>query len=370
MDRPATEALAGRQSLKLSAILLGLAFSVKYLAFLSLYAVIILFMIHLAKIKTSQRFWFIKQIIYFLVMLVIAALPWYLRNTLVTGNPFYPFFYSVFKGPYWDIERAKLYDIFLSVYGMGRSLTDYLLLPWRMTVYGGVDGPFDAQIGIVYILLTPLLIFFRSRHKSINYMLIYSAVFFFAWATLSQQGRFLLPVFAALSICFYAIINKRSMRLLVITLIIYNLFLSWQQFQKYKPFEFISGKTSHQQYLMKYLKDYPAINYINTHLSPNSKTYMVGIGNIGYYCQRPFMQESVFDYTFKKILMESSNQNQILDWLKNQGISHILINELSTAQYIYPDLGQIQLNIYKQFRQSHLKPIYTNGILFLYEIIT
>jgi hypothetical protein len=97
---------------------------------------------------------------------------------------------------------------------------------------------------------------------------------------------------------------------------------------------------------------------------------MVGIGNIGYYCQRPFMQESVFDYTFKKILMESSNQNQILDWLKNQGISHILINELSTAQYIYPDLGQIQLNIYKQFRQSHLKPIYTNGILFLYEIIT
>jgi hypothetical protein len=239
-----------------------------------------------------------------------------------------------------------------------------------MTVHGGMDGPFDAEIGIIYLVFTPLLIFFRPRNKITDYFLIYSAVFFFAWTMLSQQTRFLLPAFAALSICFYAIFDspKRSLRLLAVCLISYNLFLSWQQFQKYKPFEFILGETSRQEYLMKYLKDYPAINYINTRLAEDSKTLMVSIGNIGYYCQRPFIQESVFDYEFKKMLMECSSQEGIMLWLKNQGATHLLINEISAIKYIYPDLESPRLNIYNNFRKAYLTTIYTNGIVFLYEI--
>jgi hypothetical protein len=367
-----------KQLLNLSAILLGLAFAVKYTTLLPLYAIIILIMLRFGKIKPTERTSFIREIFYFLFVLLLVAMPWYLRNILVTGNPFYPFFYSIFKGPYWDMERARLYNIFLSSYEMGRSFFDYILLPWRMSMHGGLDSPFDAEIGIVYLMFTPLLIFFRPKHKTANYLLIYSTVFFFAWAMLSQQARFLLPVFAALSICFYAIfdcqlkekvINKRSLRLLAIALITYNLFLSWRQFQQYKPFEFIMGKTSRQQYLIANLKDYQAIDYINTHLPVNSKTYMVAIGNIGYYCQKPFMQESVFDHVFKEMLIESSSTNEILSWLKNQDISHILINELSATKYIYPDLDSIHLNTYKKFCKKHLVPIYTNNISFLYEIL-
>jgi len=366
-----------RRLLKLSAILLGLAFAVKYLTLLHLYAMAVLVMIRFAKIKPTERTSFIKEIFYFLVLVMLVAMPWYLRNILVTRNPFYPFLYSLFKGPFWDMERAKLYDIFLSNYGMGRSFLDYLLLPWRMAVRGGLDGPFDAEIGITFLVFTPLLIFFRPKNKTANYLLIYSAVFFFAWTTLSQQSRFLLPALATLSICLYAIfdcplkekvINKNSLRLLAIALISYNLFLSWQQFQKNKPFQFIMGKTSRQQYLIANLKDYPAVDYINTQLPKDSKTYMVGIGNIGYYCQKPFIQESIFDYIFKKMLTESLSEKGILLWFKNQGVSHILINELSATQYIYPDLGYLQLTIYKQFRRNHFKVIYANNILFLYEI--
>ncbi|MDD5292201.1 MAG: glycosyltransferase family 39 protein [Candidatus Omnitrophica bacterium] len=364
--------------LKLSAVLFGFAFSVKYLSFISLYIILIISMIHFIRIKSGKRATFIKEILYFSIILIIVALPWYLRNILVTGNPVYPLFYSIFKGPHWDMERARLYDILLGLYGMGRSLMDYMLLPWRMAVYGGLDGPFDAQIGLTYIVLAPLLIFFRPRHKSANYILIYSAIFFFIWTTLSQQSRFLLPAFAALSICLYAVfdcafkgsvINRRSILILAIGLMSYNLILSWQYFQKHKPLEFIIGKTSRQQYLMKYLKDYPAINYMNNNLSDESKTYMVSIGNIGYYCRKGFIQESVFDYTFEKVVKEAVSPQEIFLWLKNQGASHILINEVTASRYLYSDLGWPQLNTYDAFRKTHLSLIYTNGVLFLYQIV-
>ncbi|MDD5618538.1 MAG: hypothetical protein PHG69_05535 [Candidatus Omnitrophica bacterium] len=367
-----------RSFIKLSAVFLAVAFSIKYLAFISLYVFILLFMVNLAKTKQPKRMPLAKDGLYFLLILAVCAAPWYIRNVLLTGNPVYPFFYSVFKGPYWGIERANLYDIFLGAYGMGRSLIDYMLLPWRMALYGGLDGNFDAEIGIIYLALAPLIIFFRPKNKSANYIFIYSAVFFFIWTTLSQQTRFLLPAFAALSICLYAVfdcplkekvINSRSMRLLAIGLVSYNLFLGWQYFQGFKPFEFLSGKISRQEYLMKYLKDYPAINYMNTHLSGDSKTYMVGIGNIGYYCQKKFIQESVFDYPFKKALMEARSPGQILLWLKNQGATHILINEMIAINYLYPDLGQPQLDIYKKFHKNRLIPIYANGVIFLYKIV-
>ena len=37
---------------------------------------------------------------------LLVASPWYLRNWIGTGNPFYPF---VFSGPYWDAFRANWY---------------------------------------------------------------------------------------------------------------------------------------------------------------------------------------------------------------------------------------------------------------------
>jgi len=364
--------------LKLSAVLFGFAFSIKYLASISLYIVLIISMLHFLNTKSEKRAAFIKEIIYFLIILTVVALPWYLRNALLTGNPIYPFFYSIFKGPYWDMERAKLYSILLGLYGMGRSLLDYIMLPWRMAVYGGLDGPFDAEIGLTYLVLAPLLVFFKPRHKSANCLLIYGAAFFLMWTTLSQQVRFLLPAFAALSICLYSvfecafkgsIVNRRSILILAIGLISYNLILSWQCFQKQKPLEFIIGKTSRQQYLIKYLKDYPAINYMNNNLSDKSKTYMVSIGNVGYYCQKDFIQESVFDYSFVKILKEAGSPQEILSWLKNQGASHVLINEVTASRYIYSDLELPQLQTYNTFRKNHLSLIYTNGILFLYQIV-
>jgi len=364
----------------LSAVLFGLALGIKYLALFSLYAAAILFPIrYLSKKEPSKRLPILRLGICFFIISVIPALPWLLRNIFLTGNPVYPFFYSIFGGPNWDAPRTAMYDIFMhKSYGMGNSLPDLLLLPWRLVVYGADEAPFDGRIGPLYLVLVPLIFFFRPKHKPTTYVLIYAACFFFVWANVSQQVRFLLPGLGALSMCLYpvfdrefkgAVINRYTIRILTIGLMIINLSYPLELFQRYQPLAFISGKVDREEFLMRHLKNYPPIQYVNAHLPSGSKIYMLFMGNIGYYCKRPFIQESFFeDYAFRNVLTSATSAKGIAEWLKKQAVSHLLIDEAIAAQYLYPDLRADHLTIYNEFRDKYMRPVYRFKNLTLYRL--
>ena len=364
----------------LSASLFGLALGIKYLALISLYAAAILFPIrYLDSEEPSKRLPILRLGICFFIISAIPALPWLLRNVFLTGNPVYPFFYSIFGGPNWDAPRAAMYDIVThKSYGMGNSPVDFLLLPWRLVVYGADEAPFDGSIGPLYLVITPLILFFRPKHKPTTYVLIYAACFFFVWANLSQQVRFLLPGLGALSMCLYSVfdcefkrvmVNRYTIRILTIGLLIINSSYPLEQFQRYQPLAFITGKVNREEFLMRHLKNYPPIQYINTHLPSGSKTYMLFVGNIGYYCKRSFIQESVFeDYTFKNVLTSAASAQGIAAWLNKQAVSHLLIDEAMATQYLYPDLGPEHLSIYNGFRDKYMRPVYHFKNLILYRL--
>jgi len=367
--------------IKLSAILLGLALGIKYFTLLSLYLIVILFLIKYINIQKTKRPFLLRQGLIFVVLSALIASPWYLRNIFMTGNPFYPFFYSLFGGPYWSLEQAKLYEFWLRHnFSMGHSIIDYLLIPWRLAVYGTFDGPFDGKIGPIYLTLTPLIILFKPRHKFAKYLLMYSALFFFCWINISQQARFLLPALAILTICLYAIfeldfkgtiVNHHSIRLLTIGLVIYNLLFVFEQFKRYQPLAFITGKINREEFLLNHLRNYRPIQYINKNLSQNSKILMVAMGNVGYYCKKPFIQETLFeDYTFRKIMTSSKSPEQILSWFKKQGATHFLINEVTASKFIYTDLDPLHLNIYSMFRNKYLRIGYADAYVVLYKILS
>src|SRR5207244_7201280 len=41
------------------------------------------------------------------LIVLVAASPWYVRNAVETGNPIYPFGYSVFGGRAWASEAGE-----------------------------------------------------------------------------------------------------------------------------------------------------------------------------------------------------------------------------------------------------------------------
>ena len=88
----------------------------------------------------------------FSVAAILVAAPWYLRNWLVMGNPFYPF---VFGGLYWDDFLSAWY----AGSGVDWTLPDLLLLPLSATL-GYRDAMFyDGRIGPLYLLFAPMTIY-------------------------------------------------------------------------------------------------------------------------------------------------------------------------------------------------------------------
>jgi hypothetical protein len=66
--------------------------------------------------------------------------PWYLRNIVNTGNPVFPFFYSIFKGKNWDTFSDKIYKDQQQTFGAGRAI--------QTSDHNYLDGPLEpARIG-------------------------------------------------------------------------------------------------------------------------------------------------------------------------------------------------------------------------------
>ncbi len=121
---------------------------------------------------------------------VAVLLPFLARNAVITGNPVYPLFASLFN-PDGPDTLSGVADMF----GTGRSALDLLLAPWMMSVFPmhHFDG---MMLGAPYLLaLFPLILLDRERRRRWAIPGIVAAIYFVLWFFLfSQQVRFLIPV--------------------------------------------------------------------------------------------------------------------------------------------------------------------------------
>jgi hypothetical protein len=117
------------------------------------------------------------------------GLCWMGWNWIVLGNPVYPMAWFLFGGEGWDETRAVAMSQYFDVYGMGRNLLDYLLLPWRLAFSGRFDTTrFDGAIGpflilaVILAMVSAILLVRRrltgSMLKGIGFMFIVPAMFF------------------------------------------------------------------------------------------------------------------------------------------------------------------------------------------------
>ncbi|MDD5633844.1 MAG: hypothetical protein PHW46_01040 [Candidatus Omnitrophica bacterium] len=369
------EALENKNSflLLISAIPFGISLGIKYLA---LFPILVISMIlwagYLFSSPDKRTFPFKTLFIFFTLIFAIAS-PWYIRNILLVKNPFFPFFSSIFGVKGWEAESALMYDTLLRTYGAGTHLKDLLLAPFRLSNYGTSFKYFDGVIGagcLVFLLLLP---FKKPRKRKIVYLLICSLCLFFLWFYSSQQSRFLLPAVAIACVSFYSIFEHRVLGIiaagLVITIALFNIFFVVSNPLFKKTFSFIVRTPDRDTFLLENLYNYAPIKYINDQLPDNSKTYFILVGNIGYYVDKPFVQESVFeDRLFRKVVTTSNSPDEIYDNFTKQGITHLLINENMAAKYLYPDIPPEKIKQFKDFSSKSLDIMYRKNSFSLYRI--
>lgn len=186
-----------------AAVLSGLAMGVKYQSFV---VPLTCGLLLLFQRPFSRAF---GSAVRFSLIALLVALPWYLRNAALMGNPFYPF---LFGGRYWDDFLAAWWTEPDS--GIGRNAIQIIMLPLTLTL-GHRDATFfDGRFGPLYLLLLPVTLWIfgvsRSQEPGKRYSLIsigcFTGLSFAAWTAgvlntaALWQARYLFPAVMAFSI--------------------------------------------------------------------------------------------------------------------------------------------------------------------------
>lgn len=145
------------------------------------------------------------------IMLGLGALlplaPWLVRNAAFTGNPISPLLQAVFAGAgseYFAPLALEQNAAFLRAIGMGRGLSDLLMLPWNLSfeALAGDYSAFGYRIGALYFVgLAAALI---AGHRNPR---LYGGSYWWpvgastlVWFFTSQEPRYLLPVLVLVAV--------------------------------------------------------------------------------------------------------------------------------------------------------------------------
>ena len=390
-------------ALILAGICCGLAIGTKYNGLLVLFLLTLFIPLLVLRStknrKKSSRKAMQAAALFFLTALLIAS-PWLIRNTIWTGNPFYPLYDSVFNPQAVTAAVESSTDnairgVFATRHILyGENLGQLLLLPVRIFFEGADDNPqfFDGRLN-PFLLILPLLAFFQRstatsqvKLEKITLAAFCILYFLFAFNIGVLRIRYLTPMVPFLVILsMYGLHNVQVLTkkyftsqsatyiaiLIPVTIMLSgNAAYIFKQFKSISPFSYISGQLSRDDYLYKYRPEYKVMQYANTHLPESAKILCIFMGWRGYYLNK----QHVFDY--------HSNHDLLLSWIKEpditivtvlkrlqkKNISHILLREDLTIQWTQ-HLSTSQQRVWAMLTQKHLSVLTSYSGYTLFQIL-
>lgn len=310
-----------------------------------------------------------KRALMLICVALLTCATWYIKTYIYTGNPVYPFFYSIFGGKDWNAELAQIYTTSQAKFGMGHNLKSLLLLPYNLLAnsWAFYDQP-GLYIGPIFLVGVPvLLLLLWKRNRKLTGL----AGFFIGqvaiWFMLTHQSRYLIPAFAVLAVLIAAIIYQDE-RLRVIRGLLYGVFALTAIFGLWTilPSAVLSAGMDRQEYLKATLDIYPADTWMNGHL-PKDANVILFADTRGFYLNRNFVwgdygHNIEFSWHFNSV-------EDFTGFLKSKHITHAMINYMILPK---PDdaTGTAEW-IYKAIQSDKFKQVFPNdntGHVAVYEI--
>lgn len=301
----------------------------------------------------------IKIAFLFAFIALLVCSPWYIKSIIYTGNPVYPFFYSIFGGKDWTSGLANTYSSLQAKFGMGHDFTSFIFLPYDLTFYS--EKYYDAPglfVGPVLLLSLPLLCFAKYKSKKLIGLLCFFILQIVIWFKLSQQSRYLLPDFALLSVIIASLLytDERlkavravySCAFVFIALFgVYTLLPSVQSSAKY-----VLGEQTQDQFLSQNLDIYSCDKFVSEHLPKDAKVALYG-DTRGFYLNRQYVwadpgHNALFTRDF-------NSEDDLIKYWKSQKITHVFINHR-----LFPSPNKAKglvAYIYQAIDDGELKPV-------------
>jgi hypothetical protein len=301
-----------------------------------------------------------------------VASPWYLKNWLWLGNPFYPLW---FGGRGWDAYKAANLQFVVSKYGTHKGLLGYLLLPFDLFLHpwGDFGTPFSFPPPLS--LLLPLYLLVR-KHRDVSMIIFIAAVRFGTWAVSSRNARYLMDIYPLLSVAvayiLLEIMRSWNARKAVQTVVFLSLVanLTWQGLMLVKddPLPVILGLESEEHYLLEHnASAYPAIRFINQ-LPASSKVFFVGSGQSYYLTPAESSAKHLPDVDHDNwghlVYRQGKEPEQLRRALAAQGFTHVYYSGSDFEWRLNFDFeGTLaeELELFERFAERCTRLVYTDG---------
>ncbi|MFH1312157.1 MAG: glycosyltransferase family 39 protein [Candidatus Eisenbacteria bacterium] len=319
-----------------------------------------------------------------ILIALIVFVPWMIKNESYIGNPVYPLLETTFDGQNWDKVQASQLTAWQHGMGMGRGVTDYLLLPLNISTRGkpGLNYTrFDGTMTPLLLILVPLALLGRRRRTSV--LITMAAVGFVFWAVTSQQLRFLIPSIAVLAVLAGAglsnlsgRVGRRAFSVVLVSVILIEISTLFVSDQYRRPFlsgvfadrlPVVMGLETRKSFLERSVQSFGMCDHINRTLPRHERVFMIW-ENRGYYLERPYFADSFFEASaLMRIVSASGDAETLKQRIRGSGHNYVVVNHLLGDVFSrgYPPED---VAILDDLIANHLKPIHTTNRLTLYTI--
>jgi hypothetical protein len=396
------------KNLFIAAVCCGLALGTKYngLILYFIYTLMVVFLHARHSAATTQPQW--KALSHGVVFMLVAAAvfsPWAIRNYHWTHNPLYPLHNRWFNGKLADTNTAMAgpssengiemqnVEMKRSIGGWGpfairkiiykEKWWEIALIPFRIFFQGEDDNPkfFDGRLN-PFLLFLPIVAFLNFRRDSTKLrrekliLLLFSSLYvLYAFFQTDMRIRYIAPVIPPL--IFLAVMGLQTTvsfiqnrwvgatrqlafgaaAVLIILLFTLNARYLVSQFHHVKPMSYLSGTLQRDDYITRYRGEYPAIQFINSHVPSTAQLLALGLGNRTYYCDRRMDCDSDF---FINAVTAARSADSLATILRSSGYSHLLIRHHYFRLFIYDNMSDDKRIIFDHFRETMTEELF-NG---------
>ena len=129
----------------------------------------------------------------------------------------------------------------------------------------------------------------------------------------------------------------------------------YSQFKEVRPFSYLKGSVSREEYISNYCFEYPALKYINESLGTDARVLFVFLGDRGYYCNRDYVLDNG---ALSRIVKRASDPKEVLLGLKQMGVTHLLIRYDIFDPWSHSEFDGRQTQVLQGFMETHTKLLY------------
>lgn len=320
------------------AILLGFGVASKYTGLQALLAVLAVIVAHSLLTKSFSQGMRSASIVFGIC--IAMSSPWFVRNIVNTGNPVYPFFYSVFKSDKWDQFMADIYQNEQKSFGVGYSngrldskalghaVLGLSYQPGRyvnpqQTIGGGSP---TGSVGVAVLLAGVFALLAGKPKREEKMALAMVLILLLMWFGLSQQSRYLSIIGVPLALSCGSLFHKRNAFSSILAFcagaqLVYSTYLVWTVSIAPK-IPVLTGEVSQREYWKATLPSVgPSIEILNQ----SSGKIALYDDVFGYVLEKPYVwanpgHSKLFDYE------KYSSGEELVIRMKELGISTVLLN--------------------------------------------